>query len=87
MIKLEDDNRDPAELDTEVANMFRQHYLASLSGSPPFVRLESGDFVNQLYVLWLIVVLQECTTMANSVPTLLKRLPMHSRAAFLPLCS
>lgn len=48
MIKLEDENRDSAELDAEVANMFRQHYLASLSGSPPFVRLESEDFVNQL---------------------------------------
>ena len=49
VIKLEDENRDPTELDTEVANMFRQHYLASLSGSPPFVCLESEDFVNQLW--------------------------------------
>ena len=48
MIKLEDENRDQAELDAEVANLFRQHYLTSLSGSAPFVRLESEDFVNQL---------------------------------------
>ena len=32
----------------EVENIFKQHYLASLNGSPPFIRLESEDhgFVN-----------------------------------------
>ena len=86
MIKLEDENRDLAELDAEVANMFHQHYLARLSGSPPFVCLESEDFVIQLWCTMLIAVLQECTIMANDVLNLLKKQPMHSQAALLPSC-
>ena len=50
-IKLEDQNRDPAELSDEVQRMFSEHYLASLRGSPPFVRLESEDLVNHLRIL------------------------------------
>jgi hypothetical protein len=45
-IKLEDQHRDPALLNTEVERVFVEHYLANLRGSPPFVRLESEDFVN-----------------------------------------
>ena len=48
-MKLEDEGRDSGtHFDTEVESVFNQHYLASLSGPPPFVRLESEDFVNQL---------------------------------------
>jgi hypothetical protein len=38
-MKLEDENRE-TDLDTEVEKIFDQHYLASLGGDPPFVRLE-----------------------------------------------
>src|ERR1700730_17881038 len=37
-IKLEDQNRDLAQLDDEVTRMFSEHYLASLRGSSLFVR-------------------------------------------------
>jgi len=41
-MKLEDEHCDPGmDLNTEVENMFNQHYLASLNGPPPFIRLES----------------------------------------------
>jgi len=39
-MKLEDQRRDPALLDAEVESVFNEHYLASLTGPPPFVRLE-----------------------------------------------
>ena len=43
-MRLEDEGRDPRmELNTEVENIFNQHYLANLNGRPPFVRLESED--------------------------------------------
>ena len=43
-MKLEDENRDPEiNLDAEAENIFKQHYLASLDGPPPFIRLESED--------------------------------------------
>ena len=43
-MKLEDEGRDPEmDLNTEVENKFSQHYLASLNGPPPFIRLESED--------------------------------------------
>jgi hypothetical protein len=38
---LEDQRRDPALLDVEVESVFNQHYLANLTGPPPFIRLES----------------------------------------------
>ena len=42
--KLEDKDRDPEiNLDAEAENIFKQHYLDSLSGPPPFIRLESED--------------------------------------------
>jgi hypothetical protein len=41
-MKLEDEGRDPGiDLNAEVENIFKQHYLASLNGPPPFIRLES----------------------------------------------
>ena len=56
-MKLEDEGRDSVtHLDTEVESVFSRHYLASLSGSPPFVRLESKGFINQ------------CTPLLISVP-------------------
>jgi len=40
-MKLEDEGRDPVTyFNREVETVFNQYYLASLSGSPPFVRLE-----------------------------------------------
>ena len=43
-MKLEDEGHDPEmDLNTEVENIFNQHYLASLNGLPPFIRLESED--------------------------------------------
>jgi hypothetical protein len=43
-IKLEDQHHDPSLLDTEVENVFNKYYLSGLTGSPPFIRLESEDF-------------------------------------------
>jgi hypothetical protein len=43
-MKLEDQDRDPAHVDDEVEHMFKEYFLDSLKGSPPFVRLESKDF-------------------------------------------
>ena len=41
-MKLEDEGRDPEMyLNAEVEDIFDQHYLASLNGPPPFIRLES----------------------------------------------
>jgi hypothetical protein len=57
--KLEDEGRDPVLLDNEVERVFHEHYLANLHGSPPFVRLESEYFVNQLACIALISVLKE----------------------------
>ena len=43
-MKLEDEGRDPEmDLNAEVENVFNEHYLASLNGPPPFIRLESKD--------------------------------------------
>jgi hypothetical protein len=43
-MKLEDQDRDPAQVDNDVENIFKEHFLGKLKGSPPFVRLESKDF-------------------------------------------
>ena len=41
-MKLEDEHRDTEiDLDAEAEKIFEQHYLASLNGPPPFIRLES----------------------------------------------
>jgi hypothetical protein len=40
-IKLEDEDRDPSLLGAEVEKVFNEHYLAGLTGPPPFIRLES----------------------------------------------
>jgi len=41
-MKLEDEGRDrDIDLDAEVENTFKQHYLAGLNCSPPFICLES----------------------------------------------
>ena len=43
-MRLEDESRDSGtHFDTEVESVFNQCYLASLSGPPPFVRLESEN--------------------------------------------
>ena len=45
-MKLEDEHDHPEmDIDAEVKGVFEQHYLASLSGPPPFICLESEDFV------------------------------------------
>jgi hypothetical protein len=43
-IRLEDQHRDPSLLDAEVESVFDEHYLAGLTGPPPFIRLESEEF-------------------------------------------
>jgi hypothetical protein len=89
-MKLEDQHHDPGtDLDAEVERIFNEHFLANLGPgeSPPFVRLESEDFVNELACTLLIVVLKRCKSMANGVLSLLKRRPMHSLAESLPSCS
>ena len=56
-MKLEDEGRDPdTHFDTEVKSVFDRYYLASLSGPPPFVRLESEGFL-RLFTAMLIPIL------------------------------
>jgi len=91
-MKLEDQRRDSHSLsgtdfDAEMENIFNENYLANLEGSPPFVRLESENFVNELACTSLIAVPKECTSVANGVLSLLKRLPTHSLAESLASCS
>jgi hypothetical protein len=87
-MKLEDEHRDASDLDTEAKKVFNDRYLANLKGSPSFLCLESEDFVNQLVARtpMLIDVLQECTSLANVVQILLKRLPMHFLVGSLSSC-
>jgi hypothetical protein len=87
--KLEDQNLDPALLDSEVERIFKKEHLAKLRESAPFpfVRLEGESFVDKLVCTALNSVTQECTRRASSVPTYLKRLPMSCLAASLPSCS
>jgi hypothetical protein len=54
MMKLEDQKRNLALLNTEMEEVFKNHYLANLTGSPPFVCLESENFVNMLAWITLI---------------------------------
>jgi hypothetical protein len=56
MMKLEDQHRDPALLNDEMEWIFSKQFLANLKGPPPFVRLESEDFVNQPTCTMLISV-------------------------------
>ena len=49
-MKLEDEGRDPdTHFHTEVESVFDQYYLKHLSGPPPFVRLESADFLYAIH--------------------------------------
>ena len=44
-MKLEDEPNHPeTDIDAEVKRVFEQHYLARLSGPPPFMCLESENF-------------------------------------------
>ena len=44
-MKLEDEPDHPeTDIDAEVKRVFEQHYLARLSGPPPFMCLESENF-------------------------------------------
>jgi hypothetical protein len=86
MMMLEDQQRDPALLNTEMEKVFNEHYLVHLKGSP-FACLESEHSVDQLAYTTLISVLQECTDPTNGVFPFLKRLPMHSLAVLFPSCS
>jgi hypothetical protein len=69
-IKLEDQRRDPASLDTEVKNVFNKHYLASFTEPPPFVRLESENFDDHETRTILSSLLQGCTNPNNNVMAL-----------------
>ena len=91
-MKLEDQRRDSDTLSetdfgAEMENIFNENYLANLEGSPPFVRLESENFVNKLTCNTLTAVPKKCTSEANGVLSLLKRLPTHSPTVLLASCS
>ena len=52
-MKLEDENRHrETHIDVEVKRVFEQHYLASLSGPPPFIRMESEYFVTNELIIY-----------------------------------
>jgi len=82
-----DASTDPALLSAEAERIFEQQYLAKLTGSPPVVRLESENLINQLACATLIPVPQGCTGPANGVRNSLKRQPVNSRMALLASCS
>jgi hypothetical protein len=88
-MKLEDQQHHGpgTDFDAEVEKHFNEHYLANLGESPPFVRLESEDFLNELACTTLIVDPKKCTSTASGVLSLSKRLPTHSLAESLPSCS
>jgi hypothetical protein len=51
-ISLEDQGRDPrTNLKDEAESIFQQHYLAILTGPPPFVRLEGEKISISYYTL------------------------------------
>jgi hypothetical protein len=84
-IKLEDEDRDQeTQLDVEVESVFNQYYLDSLTGPPPFIRLESDIFTDQRTCTILISLLKECTNPVNCVKVLSKPPPVHSLAGSLP---
>jgi len=83
MIKLEDQDRDPALLNHEMERTFGEHYLANLGRSPPFVCLEGEGIVNQPTCTTLISIGQECTRRASNVQNLSKGLPMLSIVVWL----
>jgi hypothetical protein len=55
-MKLEDQHHGPGtdfDADRDVERMFNEHYLANFGESPPFVRLESEDFLDELACITL----------------------------------
>jgi hypothetical protein len=59
-MKLEDQHRDSwTNLDAEIESIFNQHFLASLMGPPPFIRLESEGYGGEQTRTMLISSLQE----------------------------
>jgi hypothetical protein len=83
--KLEDQHSDPEiVLDVEVENVFKQQYLARLTGSPQFIRLESEVFNNQRTCTVLISLLKEWTNPVNCVKVSSNSPPVHSLATSLP---
>jgi hypothetical protein len=85
-MKLEDQSRDTTNLNDEMERIFKTEFLANLKGSPPTVRLESERFY-QLACIMLIVVVQECTNLANGALISSKQLQMRSPAVLSPSCS
>jgi hypothetical protein len=57
IIKLEDQDRDPALLNDEMERTFGEHYLANLRRSPPFVCLEGEGIVIQQMFTTLISIM------------------------------
>ena len=60
-MKLEDQGLDADRklLDDEMDEIFKNHYLANLRESPPYVLLESEHFLNHLACITLISVAQK----------------------------
>jgi len=86
-MRVEDWGYPPDHLSIEMEKIFKQQYLSYLKKDTPFVRLEREDFVNQPARITLISVLQECTSQANDVLNLSKRLQTRFLAASLLSCS
>jgi hypothetical protein len=52
-MKLEDEHDySETRFDAEIGRVFKEHYLGSLSGTPPFICLESKDFVTDESILY-----------------------------------
>jgi len=79
-----DTSTNTALLNAEVEKIFEEEYLAKLPVSAPAVCLKSESFVNQPACTTLIPVPQECTSLAKSVLSFLKRLAMSSLVPLLP---
>ena len=55
-MKLEDEHDHPEmHIDAVVKRAFEQHYLACLTGPPPFICLESEDFIMDKHIFYSIL--------------------------------
>ena len=73
VIKLEDQDRDPALLNDEMEQIFGKYYLANLQvESPSFVRMKGEGIIYKPTCTTLISVVQKCTRRVSDVQNLSK---------------
>jgi len=71
------EDKDPTDVDTEVERVFKEQYLMLVEGAWKHVRLESE--LPLTILVFILIVDQICTRMANAVTTLSRRQLMFCR--------